>query len=222
MKNSHKLAVLGAGDLGVQLAHLVAAFGNPTPPVFFDDTKPPGTRVAGLPVQGGLDKGGLDALARWHEAEPGGAALIGIGYRHLAFRAVLSARCRELGIPLATLVAPTAWIDPSATVGPGSVVHAGCSIDQRAVLGTNVFLNPGCVVCHDAAIGDDTILGPSATLCGFSSVGRRCFVGAATTVIERITVGDDATTGAGAVVVRDVAAGELCVGVPARPQRPQP
>jgi sugar O-acyltransferase (sialic acid O-acetyltransferase NeuD family) len=217
-----KIAVLGAGDLGVQLAQLVTAFGNETPPVFFDDTKAPGTLVAGLALRGGLDDGRLDALARWHEAEPDGAALVGIGYRHLEFRAALSLRCRELGIPLATLIAPTAWIDPSAKVGPGSVVHAGCSIDQRAVLGANVFLNPGCVVCHDARIGDDTILGPSATLCGFSAVGRRCFVGAATTVIERIVVGDGASTGAGAVVVRDVAPGELCVGVPARPQRPQP
>ena len=173
-----RIAVLGAGDLGVQLAHLVAAFGNETPPVFFDDTKAAGTQVAGLDVQGGLDAGRLDALARWHESKQGGAVLIGVGYAHRAFRAALAARCRELGIPLATLVAPNAWVDPSAQIGAGSVIHAGCSIDQRVVLGANVFLNPGCVVCHDSTIGDDTILGPSVTLCGFSTVGRRCFVGA--------------------------------------------
>ena len=213
-----RIAVLGAGDLGVQLAHLAVAFGGATPPVFFDDTKAPGTRVAGLALEGGLDGGRLDALARWHESKPDAAALIGIGYAHREFRAALSARCRELGIPLATLVAPNAWVDPSARVGEGSVVHAGCSIDQRAVLGANVFLNPGCVVCHDARIGDDTILGPSVTLCGFAEVGRGCFLGASTTVIERLRVGDDATTGAGAVVVRDVAPGDLSVGVPARPQ----
>jgi acetyltransferase EpsM len=216
-----RIAVLGAGDLGVQLAHLVIAFGNEIPPVFFDDTKIPGTRVTGLELMGGLDDGQLDALARWHESEPDGAALIGIGYAHREFRAALSMRCDELGIPLATLVAPTAWVDPSASVGRGSVIHAGCSIDQRVSVGTNVFLNPGCVVCHDARIGDDTILGPSVTLCGFSDVGRRCFVGASTTVIERVVVGDGAATGAGAVVVRDIAPGEFCVGVPARPKRPR-
>lgn len=205
----------------MQLAHLVIAFGGETPPVFFDDTKAPGTLVAGLELKGGLDEGRLDALARWHEPKHDGAALIGIGYSHRELRAALSTRCRELGIPLATLVAPNAWVDPSAQVGEGSVIHAGCSIDQRAVLGANVFLNPGCVVCHDARIGDDTILGPSVTLCGFADVGRRCFVGASTTVIERIVVGDGAATGAGAVVVCDVAPGELCVGVPARPQRPR-
>jgi sugar O-acyltransferase (sialic acid O-acetyltransferase NeuD family) len=220
VKIAVKIAVLGAGDLGVQLAHLVTAFGSAAPLVFFDDTKAAGSRVADREVVGGLDDGRLDALARWRDANPGAAALIGIGYRHLDLRAALSARCRALGVPLATLVAPTAWIDPSATIGEGSVIHAGCSIDQRAAIGVNVFLNPGCVVCHDARIGDDTILGPSATLCGFSQVGRRCFVGAATTVIERVAVGDGAATGAGAVVVCDVAAGELALGVPARPQRP--
>jgi sugar O-acyltransferase (sialic acid O-acetyltransferase NeuD family) len=215
------IAVLGAGDLGVQLAQLVVSFGSGTEPVFFDDTKSAGARVHGIAVCGGLDGGRLDALARWHAAKPDRTALIGVGYRYREFRAALALRCRELGIPLATLVAPTAWVDPSATVGPGSVVHAGCSIDQRAVIGSNVFLNPGCVVCHDARIGDDAILGPSVTLCGFSQVGQRCFVGAATTVIERIAIGDDASTGAGAVVVRDMAPGELGVGVPARPQRPR-
>ena len=205
----------------MQLAHLAIAFGGGTPPVFFDDTKAPGTLVAGLALEGGLDAGRLDALSRWYEAKQGGAALIGIGYAHREFRAALSRRCRELGIPLARLIAPGAWVDPSAQVGEGSVIHAGCSIDQRAVLGANVFLNPGCVVCHDAHIGDDSILGPSVTLCGFADIGPRCFLGASTTVIERIVVGAGAATGAGAVVVRDIAAGELCLGVPARPQRPR-
>lgn len=216
MQRPTEIAVLGAGDLGVQFAHVVIVFGTGATPVFFDDTKDVGTRVTGHAVLGGLDGGRLDTLASWYAAKPGRAAVIAIGYRHFAFRAALAARCLELGIPLATLIAPNVWVDPSATVGEGSVIWPGCTISQRTVLGRNVFANANCVMGHDSQIGDHTILGPAVTLCGFTQIGSRCFLGAATAVIDHTAVGDDAVTGAGAVVVENVEPGKLCVGVPGR------
>jgi sugar O-acyltransferase (sialic acid O-acetyltransferase NeuD family) len=211
-----KLAILGAGHLGIQLAHLSQTFGAGPAEAFFDDTLAVGTTVSGVAVAGGLDGGALNSVAEWCAARDDARVLVAIGYRHLEFRARLSERCRELGLRFATLVAPNAWVDPTARIGEGSVVHAGCVVDQRAELGANVFLNPGCVVCHDASIGADSMLGPSVTLCGFARAGRRTFLGAGTVVSDGRTVGDGGSTGAGAVVVRDIAPGELHAGVPAR------
>ncbi len=209
-------AILGAGDLGAQLAHLVKVCGAGEVAAYFDDTRAGRRAADGVRVAGGLDGGRLEAVAaRFHDGAFD-ALLIGIGYRHRRFRSELRRRCQEIGMPLASLRAPAAWVDPTAEVGPGTIVSAGCTVDQNVVLGANVFLNPGCVICHESTVGNDTIVGPGVNLSGFVKVGARCFVGTGTSFADSLVMGDDAQTGAGAVVVREIPAGELHVGVPAK------
>lgn len=76
----------------------------------------------------------------------------------------------------------------------------------------------------DATIGEDTNIGAGVITCNYDGtnkhethVGDRVKIGSDTMLVAPVNVGDDAVTGAGSVVTKDIAAGELVVGVPARP-----
>ncbi|MEM9554775.1 MAG: acetyltransferase [Acidobacteriota bacterium] len=218
-RKATRLAILGAGDLGRQLAHHARATGGFTPTCFYDDTLATDpdapdarrTEVDGLPVVGPLARSTEDAHAGRFDA-----ALLGIGYRHLAARERLFDELEVEGLPFATLVHPSCIVDPAARIGPGSVLYPGCIVDAGVTLEPNVLLNLGCVVAHDSTIGAHSFLAPGVQLAGCVEVGRRSFLGIGTVVIDHVRLGDDLRTGGGAVVVADDPGDSLLVGVPAR------
>jgi len=53
---------------------------------------------------------------------------------------------------------PSAHVDPSATIGEGTVVYPGVFIGPRAVIGRDCILYPNVVVYDDCRIGDRVII----------------------------------------------------------------
>ncbi|MEM6795400.1 MAG: hypothetical protein AAF725_15590 [Acidobacteriota bacterium] len=213
-----RLAILGAGELGRQIAHHAPAAGL-RPIGFFDDPAAAARESAtgaaaeahGLPVLGGLQ----DAPARRRSGDFD-AALLAVGYRHRAARQSLFEGLSAAGLPFATLVHPSCSVDPSATLGPGCVLLPGCVIDLGVTLEANVLLHVGCCIAHDSRLGAHGFCGPGVRLAGRVTVGARAFLGIGTVISDHLTLGDDVQTGAGAVVIRDDPGGRLLVGVPAR------
>jgi sugar O-acyltransferase (sialic acid O-acetyltransferase NeuD family) len=205
-----RLGIIGAGDLGVQLAQLARKTGQYDPVVFFDDSRAPGTLVAGIPVLGPLT-----ALGETTAAQPFDELIVAIGYRHLAFRQhvfdQLRARYR-----FATLVDPTAVTDPTCVIAEGAIVYAGCILDMGADIGCNALLNVGCVIAHDSKVGAGCFLSPSVTLAGFVRLEPSVSLGIGTTVIDNVHIASGVRTGAGAVVIANLDVPGLYVGVPAR------
>jgi sugar O-acyltransferase (sialic acid O-acetyltransferase NeuD family) len=204
-----RLGIVGAGDLGAQIAHLARKTGAYEPVAFYDDQRPPGTSVCGIQVLGGL--AALDAA----EARAGFDELaIAIGYRHLAFRHQLFERLRGR-YRFATLLDPDAMVDSTATIGEGAVVYAGCVVDLNARIGCNTLLNVGCVIAHDSHVGDGCFLSPAVKLAGFVAVGPLVQLGIGTIVIDNVRISTGVRTGAGAVVIGDLDMPGLYVGLPA-------
>ena len=206
-----RVAILGAGDLGRTLVAQLIDHPTLVAVAFFDDTREAGTVVDALPVRGGLG----DVVAAF-AAGQFDRVILGIGYKHLAFRAALYDRLTAAGVPFAALIHPSAFVHPTAVVADGAVLFPRCVLDAGVHVGAGVLLNTACVVAHDTVIAPHTFLGPGVTIAGFVHVGTQCFLGVGTVIIDNVTVGDGAQTGGGAVVTREVAPRTLVVGVPAK------
>ncbi|MDB6171453.1 MAG: hypothetical protein JWL59_764 [Chthoniobacteraceae bacterium] len=205
-----RLAIIGAGALGQQIAQHARQSRLFEVTGFFDDT-----RAIGEATQEGAVLGPLPAIAQHHHAGAFDELLLGIGYHHLAARERIF---EELAphVPFARFIHPAACVDSSVRLGPGIFVSAGCILDLNAELAANVFLYPGCVIAHDSLIGAHSFLAPAVRVAGRVRVGRRCFLGIGTTVVDDVSLADDVSTGAGAVVVCDLPDAGTYVGVPAR------
>ncbi len=134
-------------------------------------------------------------------------------------RLTLTARLGLEADRYATLVHPAAVVPDSATIGPGCVLHATTVLTADVRLGAHVAVMPAVVLTHDDVIGDGVTFGAGARLAGGVTVERGAYIGSGALVREGLTVGAGAVVGMGAVVTSSPPAGEIWVGVPARPQR---
>lgn len=121
----------------------------------------------------------------------------------------------EFGIHFCSLVHPTAYVSPLATVAGGVFVGAKSAIGAEVQIGSHVYINRGVTVGHDTVLGDYSRLNPGCDIAGHVTLGRGVTVGIGATIIEEVDIGDGALVAAGAVVTRDVAKRTLVAGVPA-------
>ncbi len=132
-------------------------------------------------------------------------------------RSALAAVLRErFGLRYTTLIHPSAYVSPLATLCEGVFVGANSIIGPGAVLAEHVFVNRGVTIGHDTHIGAFSRIQPGSNLGGLSVIGHSVTVGIGATLIERLRVGDNAFIGAGAVVTSDIDANVLVVGIPAK------
>lgn len=206
----NRVAIIGAGDLGKQIAHHARATPDVSITGFFDDFQQPRSRIADIPVLGRIE-----SVSMHYQEGAFDSLLIGIGYKHLSFRQSLFERFQR-DIPFARMVHPTAWLDETCRIEPGAIIFPGCILDMGTVVGANALLNTGCVIAHDSIIGSGCFLSPGVKLAGFVVVEPSSTLGIGTVVIDSVIISSGVRTGAGAVVTGNLSAPGLYVGVPAR------
>lgn len=133
-----------------------------------------------------------------------------------AARKKIVERLLKRGVPLLSVLHPSAVIHPSVSIGDGTAAMAGVIINVDSKIGMNVILNTGTMIDHDCRIGDHVHLGPGVILAGGVNVGESAFLGLGARVIPNIKIGKNAIVAAGAVVIKDVPAGAKVAGVPAK------
>ena len=206
------LLILGCGGHAKVVAETALAGGRFISIAFVDDRcSSPGDLpiVLGWPVLGPLA----------HALEPSlreqfAAAVVAIG--HSATRLHWLEQLRAAGYELPVLIHPSAWVSPSAQIGPGSVLFAQVVVQAQVWIGAGAILNTSCSVDHDVQLADGVHVCPGARLAGEVHVGERSWVGIGASLIQQIRIGCDVTVGAGAAVLRDLPDGVTAVGVPAR------
>lgn len=114
-----------------------------------------------------------------------------------------------------TLIHPTAYVSPLATLSEGVFVGANSVIAPGAMLEPHVFINRGVTIGHDNRIGTFSRIQPGVNLGGLSVIGERVTIGLGATVLERLRIGHDAVIAGGAVVLNDVPPSVMVAGIPA-------
>ena len=114
------------------------------------------------------------------------------------------------------LVHPLAYVEPSASLAPGTVVSPFCFVAVNAQLGICTFLNAASQVGHDSCLGDFSSVMPSVNISGNVSIGTKTLIGVGSKILQGLTVGSNSTVGIGSVVLSNVPDHSTVMGYPAR------
>ena len=205
-----RIAIIGAGLLGQQMAHYIRDDGRGVIAGFFDDRIPTGTAIRQDTVLGTVN----DVLVHYEKGEFD-LLLIGIGYMHFAYRWDCFTRFQGK-VPFFSFVHSSCFLDRTVSLGAGSFLMPGCVIDNDVIIGSNAFVQCACAISHHSTIGDNCFLGPGVRVAGCVTIGEGCFLGVGTVCIDSITIGSNVHTGGGTVVIDSLSEEGLYFGVPAR------
>ena len=78
----------------------------------------------------------------------------------------------EFGFKLPTLIHPTAYVSPSATIGEGSIVIAKAAVNANSTIGKGCIISLGALVDHDCHIGECAHINTGAVVKAGSKVER--------------------------------------------------
>ena len=198
------LAILGAGELGKQIANFALNDCHYDAVLFYDDFNG-GSEIQGNSSQLELDYGDkkFDEL------------IIGIGYNHLDARKEKYDYFKSK-VPFGTIVHSSCWVDPAAMIEPGCVLYPRSVIDKNVLVKHNTILNLNCTISHDTTIGSHSFLGPGVAAAGFVTIGENCFIGINSTIIDNIAIASGTHTGGGAVIIKTITEPGLYAGNPAK------
>ena len=206
------IAIYGAGGFGRETAFMIRQINERRLTWnligFFDDSKPKGTLVDGLPVLGNID----DARSLLGQMK----LTIAIADPRIRKQVIQNLNATPDHFP--TLVHPTAQLGDAERnqIGHGCIITANTIITTNVQIGDFTIINLLCTIGHDVILGDYCSIMPGCSLSGFIQIGECAFIGSGARLLPGITIGSNSKVGAGAVVLDSVGEGRTVVGVPAK------
>ena len=128
-----KLIILGAGGYGQTVADIAEQLGYET--AFLDDNSPLALGVCGE------FKRFLDTETLFYPA-----------FGNNERRGEWLEKLAEAGCPVPTLIHPTAYVSPKATIGAGTVILPGAIVNTGCVVGRGCIINCGAIVDHGCTL----------------------------------------------------------------------
>jgi sugar O-acyltransferase (sialic acid O-acetyltransferase NeuD family) len=198
------LGILGAGELGKQIANFAINDNHYKSVVFFDDFK-----------KNKLIVGTSDDIIKAYSENVFNELIIAIGYNFLDKRAFFWEKFKEK-VAFGKIIHTTSWVDQSALIDSGSVIFPNCTLDKNVHLKGNSILNLNCTIAHDTIIESSAFLAPSVSIAGYCVIGNKCFIGINSTLIDNLQITDNVKIGAGTVVTKNIYVSGLYFGNPAK------
>jgi sugar O-acyltransferase (sialic acid O-acetyltransferase NeuD family) len=196
--DSASVVVFGAGGHGKTLIELIRAAGALDPVGVIDDSSSV-SEVLGVPVIGSRKD-----LADIRGDGIGLAVNAIGGITSMSARVEVSGLLTAAGFMMPVLIHPSAFVEASARVGPGSQVLSHSYVGSDAVLADGVIVNTGAVVSHDCVLGSHANISPGCLLAGGITVGPRTLLGMGVTTYLGIDIGSDVRVGNGAALIANV------------------
>ena len=128
--------------------------------------------------------------------------IIGIADRTLKLKACQFAASTQM-IPH-SVVHPTAFIDPSATIGAGVFIGPQAVVSLHANIGNHSIIHIHSSIGHHACIGQKNAILPGARISGNVKTGSQVMIGSNAFVFQGVSIGELATVDALTYVRHDV------------------
>jgi UDP-perosamine 4-acetyltransferase len=210
------VVLVGAGRHGMLLAEKVFEDPSLTLLGFIDRSQsrlPPFVQS-----RGGRILGDDSALLRYKED---GFFHIALGGQLSTVRQKLIEQFQRLDLKTVSLIHPSAYIAPSATIGQGVTVLVHAVVHTDAEVGAFCCINTAAVIEHNCKLGKNVFVQPNSVLGGGVTVGGNSVIGIGASVREDISIGENCLIGGGAFVCQDIPDNSIAYGVPARVIRSQ-
>lgn len=114
-----------------------------------------------------------------------------------------------------TIISENAFVNPTATIGEGSIISSQTLVSDNVIIGKHVLLLSLCDIGHDAKIGDFSTIEAYCFLGGYAEVGDSSIMHVRSTLIRHKKIGNNVEVGASSVVIRNVKDGLHVFGNPA-------
>ncbi|MEB6677094.1 PglD-related sugar-binding protein [Acinetobacter haemolyticus] len=163
------LLILGAGGHGRSVAEAALLSGQWRSIIFADDSWPQRTEVAGFPIVANIDK--IPTLISTTTA-----AIPAVGNNQV--RQAWFQKLKDLGIPIATIIHPSAIIGSRAMLGEGVCILAGCIVGIDVRVEDGVIVNITSAIDHDCIIGMFSHLSVGVKITGNKEVAPFTFLAA--------------------------------------------
>ncbi|WP_267131651.1 LbetaH domain-containing protein, partial [Streptomyces katsurahamanus] len=164
-----------------------------------EDRRLHGSRVGGLPVLGGLA-----AVDRYPWAD------LVISICHVEYQGARRRIVEALGLPphrYPAIVHRTAVIDPSCSIGHGTVVMPMVCVLPGVTIGDHVIVRPHTMMAADVVVHDYATVAAQVFLGRHAVVEENAYVGAGAKVREYAAVGPWSVVGMGSLVLGHVPRG---------------
>jgi sugar O-acyltransferase (sialic acid O-acetyltransferase NeuD family) len=147
----------------------------------------------------------------------GNQFLIGIGQLNSSDkRQQVYDELKKLGAKFATVISPFSHVSKFASIGEGSIIFHGVSLQADAEIGVNCIINNHALVEHESRVGDHCHISTGAIVNGNVTLSNGVFIGSSAVLKQGITIGEKAVIGMGSVVLRNVEAHQVVFGNPAK------
>lgn len=137
------LLILGAGGYGLAVAEAAQLSGQWQEILFADDRWPKTQQVGEYKI--------VSNIANVQQLTSNNIqAIVAVGNNHL--REKWQKLLGDLGIKMTSIIHPQAIVSPTAQIGQGVTVMAGCVISTKTLINDGVILNIGTLLDHDVII----------------------------------------------------------------------
>lgn len=202
-----RLAILGASGHGKVVAD-AALLSGWDEVMFYDDAWPELKTNASWPIVG-------NTLTLMESSERIDGIIVAVGNNRI--RQEKSQALRAAGLPLATVIHPSAIVSQFSSIGEGCFVAASAVIHVDSTIGDYSIINTAAIVEHDCCVGEACHISPGSALAGAVRVGHSSWIGINSCVRQLVNIANNVVVGAGSTVIKNVPSGTTVVGNPAKP-----
>jgi sugar O-acyltransferase (sialic acid O-acetyltransferase NeuD family) len=171
-------------------------------------------QTMGYPVLGKEED--LTELTNLHSLK---GTIVAIGDNFI--RSNVAARVRAIcpDLPFVNAIHPKASIATNVSIGEGTVLMAGVSVNPCCTVGRFCILNTNSSLDHDSTMEDFASLAPGATTGGNCRIGEYSAISIGAVLIHGVHIGEQSVIGAASLVMKHIESFVVAYGTPAKAVR---